>query len=191
MITTIGQLVELKSRMMLHLDVKHRQFSYALERNIERCVAEIKKAQRRAYQHPSFMHNDDFDKFYAKFNKLNNELGSRDEGKNLLFDEKGYVIPTDAALYAEKLRAIEEEHPIGSGVFSQRKMALDSIYDEQVDIKIYAIDKDSILPEAFSMRDRLSLRFMFSGDLLPEAITESEEAVKAPEVKEETEKAEA
>ena len=177
--------MSIKSFLMPMLDIKHKTFSYAVERNIAKIDSNIKHARKQTYAKPAFNKNEKFDAYLRAYMDLENKLGQRDENKRLVRDENDVVIPMDATVWATEFAALNKTYPKGSGILESRKDALREMDGMEFEMDFYKIRNEDGLPSDISARDRINLRFMFESSLIPEEVLEEEKEVEAEESKEE------
>lgn len=172
MIFKIKELEQHRAVMMSYINLKHRKFSYALERNIERFDSEIKKASAKAYADPSFEHSPKFSEYIKQLNALEAKYSQLDENGKVKRNANGDIIPTKPTLYKKALKALQSENQIAIEILEDRKKVIRTIENSEVDIKVYLIQQDEMLPDEFSAQDRKNLRFMFVPEMKPDAVLE-------------------
>jgi hypothetical protein len=176
MILQVNDLRQMHMFLKAQLDVKHRAFSYAVEKNIAKVESALKKAERKAKQNPAFKSDDKFDKgFLPEFAKLEGKHGRRDQGGNLLRDENDKIMPMDKEVYDKELAELNKKFPKGQATLAARIEAMKEMGETEYEIDFYKLRNEAGLPDSISARERIGLRFMFSDDLIPEEVKEDEE----------------
>lgn len=154
--------------MMTLLDMKGRQFSYAVERNLNKIDSLINANTNAMYKETCFSKSKEFNDYYEGVEELTSKFGTEKEGK-LLRDESGEVIISEERKeeYKIAIKKLQEDMAVGYLVYNDRVNTHNAYMLKTVpDIDYYMIMKEDYFPEEITARQRMMLRFMTHESLL-------------------------